>query len=647
MLFFEHQDQARSRTSLLVFLFACAVFALGGISGLSTYLVLNLGREAGEPPQAWHLQMVVCAVIGTWGIIFLGSAYKMAALRAGGKSVAESLGGTLIAPNTKVLAERRALNLVEEMAIAAGMPTFPLYLLKNEPGINAFAAGWSADDAVIGLSQGALKELNRDQLQGVIAHELSHILNRDCALNMKLLGVLHGIVVISSIGRMVMSMTGSSRHSSTKREGGVIQIFIIGAVIWFFGSLGVFIARLIQAAVSQQREFLADASAVQFTRNPWGISGALAKIASASSVLHSPQAQDSSHMLISSPHASSLAGLLSSHPPLFERISRILPRWDGDFDSLAERKSAPLAEKRHTSDSEFELNSLTHTPLIELPGLDAQGQLGVLASASLLGEMSKNGQAAPLNHAAELIGSMDDRLHDAATDPFSCRALILVIVFGDQTQELAQSGGLTIDSAPLAHELNYLRAASASLKAHQKMPLFDVCLGTLASLSPHQQSQFAQLLVQLQARLPARAYQAYCLSTIALRHLRPGKSAAQPKALLIKSAIEITLGVLAEQGQIDDKEARLAFAQGIKLFSQRGAGLRFPSSDELNVRALDAALFTLGRLPVSTQKSLLNAAEAIASHDGHIHPSEAELLRVMALCLNLACPLVHHKVPEH
>ena len=623
MQFFEYQDQARGRTSLRVTLFGCAVIALGAISGISTHLMLTMGNEAGDVLHPLHAQMVACAVIATWGIIFLGSAYKMTSLRAGGKSVAESLGGSLVATNSHDPLERRALNLVEEMAIAAGLPAFPLYVLRNEAGINAFAAGWSTDDAVIGLSQGALTQLNRDQLQGVIAHEFSHILNRDCALNMKLLGVLHGIVLISGIGRMVMSATSGSRHRSTKREGGVIQIFMVGGVIWIFGSLGVFIARLIQAAVSQQREYLADASAVQFTRNPWGISGALAKIASESSALMSPCAQDSSHMLISSPHTSSLSGVLSSHPPLFDRIARILPNWDGDFGSLAERKSAPLPKKSQASEPDLvPLATPLHTPLIELPGLGSEVHLFALVGA-----------------ASALIDSMDSRLHDAANDPFSCRALILALVFAEQTPELSALNQLTIDNAPLAHELNYLKSACKTLKPHEKMPLFDVCLGTLAMLSPAQQNQFSELLFGLKEQLPPHAYQAYCLSAIVLRHLGPNKNAPPEPKLLIKDAIEIALGVLAKQGHVEEKAAHLAFSQGCQEFSLRGNDLRFPADTQLNVRSFDAALSTLQRLPTSTQQKLLNAAEAIAKHDGHIEPKEAELLRIMALRLHLACPL--------
>src|SRR6187551_3475189 len=220
MQFFEHQDQARGRTTLLLILFGLSVLGLGLLSAAAMHFALSWGRPEGEPLGPFHLQAVLCAAIATFGLILLGSAYKITTLRSGGRSVAEALGGTLAASNAPYdAAAQRVINIVEEMAIAAGMPVPPVYILRNEPGINAFAAGWSLNDAVVAVTQGALVHLNRDQLQGVIAHEFSHILNRDCALNMRILGVLHGIVVLSSIGRFIMHFSSSSRHTSTKREG--------------------------------------------------------------------------------------------------------------------------------------------------------------------------------------------------------------------------------------------------------------------------------------------------------------------------------------------------------------------------------------------------------------------------------------------
>ncbi len=335
MQFFEHQDQARGRTTLLLTLFGLAVLGLGLLAATAVHFVLLRDVASGEAPSEHHWPAVATAAIATWGVILLGSVYRTAQLSGGGVKIAETLGGTLITGGTPDPLERRAVNVVEEMAIAAGLPVPPLYVLRQEKGINAFAAGWSPDDAVIGITSGALESLTRDQLQGVVAHEFSHILNRDCALNMRLIGVLHGILVLSLIGRFLMHLGMGSKHRSTRKEDSGIHFLVVGAAIWIFGSIGVLVARFIQSAVSQQREYLADASAVQFTRNPLGIGGALATIGSQSSTLTTPRGGETSHMMIGEPGSSSFLGVLASHPPLFDRIQRILPSWQGDFDEIA------------------------------------------------------------------------------------------------------------------------------------------------------------------------------------------------------------------------------------------------------------------------------------------------------------------------
>ncbi len=606
MQFFEHQDQARGRTSLLVFLFSGAVLGLGLLTAGATHLVLTFNRPPDEPLSPFHFQWVACAAIATWGVILLGSAYKLTTLRAGGAAVAESLGGSLVAPNTQDdELSRRALNVVEEMAIAANLPVPPLYILRHESGINAFAAGWSIDDAVIGVTQGALQQLNRDQLQGVVAHEFSHILNRDCALNMKLLGVLHGIVVISTIGRVVMSLTSGSRHSSTKREGGAIQIFLIGAAIWLFGSLGVLIARIIQAAVSQQREYLADASAVQFTRNPLGLAGALSIIASKSSALGSPYAADSSHMLISAPGASGFSGFLSSHPPLFERISRVIPNWDGDFASLAGRRktSADPTPQAQTEDDD--------------PNLE---------------------QMAPhLVTAALLLESTDDDLRAAAREPFSARALLALMMLDGDTEHRTPQLAVLRDDPALYREVQRLQDRFWALPHDDYLPLLEICLSTLAALSKQQQITLGALILNLRAHLSDHAYRPYCVASLILRHLKMDRPKTDRKErMLVKTAVETAVGVLARQGHANRAEAQEAFDQGCLSLSARGKTLIFPADTELNVETLDAALVTLKALPASTKRSLLDAAEVVASHDHIIAPAEEELLRVLAVSLDLA-----------
>lgn len=356
MNFYKAQDQARKQTVWLLFLFTLAVTSLVLITNICVaFFVLYsnpeyalngvnpIGFSAGNP-LLWCENLI--SALGwkkfTWttllvvGVLGISMLFKWLALREGGRVVAESLGGRPVLPNTDNAKERRLLNVVEEISLAAGIPPPLVYLLEQEQGINAFAAGLSSEDAVIGITQGSLDSFNREQLQGVIAHEFSHILNGDMRLNMKLLVVLHGILMISESGRLVMRMSSrrGSRHRG-KNGGAVAGIFAFGLSLWLIGSLGQFFGALIKSAVSRQREFLADASAVQFTRNPNGIGEALSLIGGASmeSKVSHHSAHEMSHLFFSriGLQRRFFSQVFATHPPLEERIKRVMPAWKGRF----------------------------------------------------------------------------------------------------------------------------------------------------------------------------------------------------------------------------------------------------------------------------------------------------------------------------
>ena len=299
MDFFASQDVARRKTSLLLLYFSLAVFfIIVAIYLAFTFLFIYQQGGTGQfdPNRFWNPDLFVGVVIGTVIVVGCGSLYKISVLRSGGARVAEMLGGRLIPAGSKDFLQKRLLNIVEEMAIASGVPVPPVYLLESEKGINAFAAGFTKDDAVIGITRGALETLDRNELQGVVAHEFSHILNGDMWLDLKLVGFLHGILLIALIGRSILR--GSSRSRNSKNSGGAV---LFGLVLLILGYLGVLFGRLIKSSVSRQREYLADASAVQFTRNPGGLAGALKKIgglASGSLIEHN-KAEEISHMFFS------------------------------------------------------------------------------------------------------------------------------------------------------------------------------------------------------------------------------------------------------------------------------------------------------------------------------------------------------------
>ena len=335
MNFFESQDAAKRNTSRLILLFALAVISLIIVTNLLVMLVFGFANteltSVGVNESLgldWEMFLMVGAAVAA--IVLIGSLYKIGTLSGGGARIAEMMNGKLLVAGSEDLRERQVLNVVEEMAIASGTPVPPVYLMEEE-GINAFAAGYSPSDAVIGITRGAINTLNRDQLQGVIAHEFSHILHGDMRINIRLIGVLHGIMILGIIGHHLIRGGVYGRRS--KDSGGIV---FLGLGLMVIGFVGTFFGNLIKAAVSRQREFLADASAVQYTRNPEGIGGALMQISQHSnrSYLDNPNSEEISHSLFEEARVSPLSRLYATHPPLEQRIAAVLPGWDGNYDLI-------------------------------------------------------------------------------------------------------------------------------------------------------------------------------------------------------------------------------------------------------------------------------------------------------------------------
>jgi Zn-dependent protease with chaperone function len=330
MNFFKRQDEMRRASRRLVVLFGLAVVAVVAAVDLLVVLLMRQAdaRRLGYVPPlgdwvASHSAVVVGTTLIVFAVILIASFYKTMVLGGGGGVVARSLGGVRISPDTTDPQQRRLLNVVEEMAIASGVPMPEVYLLEHESGINAFAAGHNPSNAAIGVTRGTLTTLNRAELQGVIAHEFSHILNGDMKLNVRLMGLLFGLLVIALIGRTVLR--GASRVRGD-RKGGVLVVLLIAVAVLVIGYIGLFFGRLIQAAVSRSREALADASAVQFTRDPSGLRGALVKIgaSAAGSRVANPEVEEVAHMLF----APGMSRFFATHPPLLERLKAIDPRFD-------------------------------------------------------------------------------------------------------------------------------------------------------------------------------------------------------------------------------------------------------------------------------------------------------------------------------
>ena len=328
MDFQSRQHEAQISTSRLVAVFAVGIVAI--VAVVSGLLMMVFSATGSDPQPLVALAIALPATVLTVGG---ASLFKSSQLRRGGGSaVARSLGGRQVEPGSDDPRDRQLTNLVEEIAIASGQPMPAVFVLDDEPSINAFAAGWAPEDAIIGVTGGALTHLDRRELQGVIGHEMSHIGNRDTQVKTRIVGWVFGIAALAIVGRVMLAGSFFGPRRRGRQEGSGAVLVLAGLGLLLVGSVGVLFGQLIQAAVSRQREYLADASSVQYTRDPSALGDALIKIGAAGSNnrMQSPHATETSHLFFSEAVGSAFA----SHPPLEDRIRRLLPDWDGTYPDL-------------------------------------------------------------------------------------------------------------------------------------------------------------------------------------------------------------------------------------------------------------------------------------------------------------------------
>lgn len=672
--FFDRQEAARASTFWLVLLFTIAVIGLVGTMAVVGYVVggyvgpptgsastaRGVASGDGSVAGANPVLFATGAAFATALLILLGSLYQVTALRlGGGKRVAESLGGRPLTAETSDLAERRLMNVVEEMAIASGTPVPPVYLLPEE-AINAFAAGYLPGDAVIGVTQGAVDQLSREELQGVIAHEFSHILNGDMRMSIRMIGILHGILLLSLVGHMLLRSThfvGGGRSSSSDRgSGGIIVVLIVsGLVLVILGSIGSFIGGLIKASVSRQREYLADASAVQFTRNPAGLSGALKRIGGLMrhGRLRHPNAGIASHMYFSQGVYEGLTGLLATHPPLEKRIRTIEPTWDGTYPAPAARTNsaapttgasghrsagtvsgfAPMEAgggEVATSGTMSRGLAGTEAPLVPIPV--------VLAGTDRVGEPESDHR----RYVADLLRRLDPSLLSAAHDPYSARALVFALLI-DQDDEIrsaqfaALQQSISEDVVRLTRKLLPIVELAPDAA---RLPLVDLSLPMLRMMTAPQYATFIRAFRELVKADHRLSVFEWALSQVLVRHLRreyePGESTVTLYRGFDKLVPEVSLllSVLAYVGH-EGGEVEEAFAQGVaELPSLR---LELVARADCSFSALDRAMAKLARVTHARRRELLRACAATVCADGIVKVREAELLRGIADLLD--CPM--------
>jgi len=652
MDFFSQQDRARSRTRLLIVLYALAVvLTCAAVAGVVVLLLLwqGAGVESGGRRGAAPQTLAMGGLAGALGaglVIACGTAYRVFELRGGGEVVARQLGGRPLDHSFADADERRVLHVVEEMAIASGVPVPPVYLLDREAGINAFAAGYRPGDAVIGVTRGCVRGLSRDELQGVIAHEFSHILSGDMRLNIRLIGLLGGIVLISLMGYMVLRAAVFTPGGGRRNGRNVAAAFALGAALVVIGAIGSGAARLIQAAVSRQREYLADAAAVQFTRNPDGIGNALRRIGGASrrGKLQNAHAREMSHMCFANAVGGMdfLGAALASHPPVRKRVARILPGWDGSMlrplrPKAKPREQSPPASPREAMERLRERLGAGDARVGVAGG--AAAALAVLASAGTVSPQA-------VERAREIVRAIPQPLRDAAHDPFGCRAAVLCLLVhweGDDAALRRQLEHLdTSGDSGVAHAVRSLARHAAELGPEQRLPLLDMCLATLSRLSGPQRERFGALAEKLAMADGRIAPFEWALLAVLERHLdeQGGQGdAGGPVASLGRCGkpLGVVLSTLAHAGAGGDAAAaRQAFDAGQAAVPQVHAP--FIEDPAFDPEAVDAALATLARLPMRPLRMVMGACVVVASHDGVHNAQEAELLRAVADLLGVPLP---------
>lgn len=660
MNFYQAQDQARKQTRWLVCLFLLAVCFLILITNLcvavfvwysnsGVYFPASPASPVSDPGVIDTLVEIVAGLgwkkflwitLLVCGTVLMAIGFKWLSLRGGGRVVAESLGGKPLSPNSDDPDDRRLLNVVEEMALASGVPVPPVYLLEHESGINAFAAGYQLEDAVIGVTRGTVKQLNREQLQGVIAHEFSHILNGDMQLNLKIVAILHGILVIGEAGRFFVDLNSrrSLSRSSRDKNGLAAGLMLFGLSLMVIGWMGQFFGAMIRSGVSRQREYLADASAVQFTRNPDGISGALRTIGghSAQSQIDHRGAHEMGHFFFSSAY-SGLMSWFATHPPLEERIQRILPSWDGSFlQPVVTSSETPAAQARHTS-----------------AALNAEGAFEFTRDAALAGVMVASTLPVPdvlYEKNDDNKARIFDDLHHQAREPHGAVALVLALLFDTEESILAKQLGYLKQT-----DVSWLQLSQKSaeqifkLDPDQHLKLIELAIPALKLLSLTQYKMLRELMmlvVKADGRVDLfewvlyQLVRRYCDRHFGLARIE------KPRYKTIQSLAEvyqIVLSRLVHYGSEDQDEKQLAFNRACN-----AAGLyliELLPEEKCTHRDFARSVNEMGRAYPLIKPRMMKGLIQAAHTDSHVNIKERQIITAIAAVMD--CPLIGLDLDQH
>lgn len=631
MSFFEQQEHARRQTRTLILLFVLAVIAIVVAVNLVAAL-LWIWAQGGtmSGTNRYPNGFFIANTLITVGLIVGGTLIETFNLREGGEAVAQMAGGRMVSPASQDLQERRLLNVVEEMAIASGIACPKVYVLDKEDSINAFAAGYNPNEAVVAVTRGTLNRLTRDELQGVVGHEFSHILNGDMRLNVRLIGVLFGIQMIASFGRHLLDFAARFSTSRSRNDKGPslqLVMLALGVALFVIGYIGIFFGRLIKSAVSRQREYLADASAVQFTRNPDGIGNALRKIGGLSrkkesaARIHHPNAEHLSHLFLSAIKPSLLSGMFATHPPITERLRRI-------FGKNMELLDAP----------ELESEPAIVETLPDIPYVAS----GFAASPALAATSTGFGIGAA--EPAPLAPELENALHD----PQAACAVVYALLLERGKERDAQLIVLQADVPQQAAFTVYLADAIDTLPRSARLPVLDLAMPALKQLSEPARHNLLTTVDKLIAADNKITLAEFVLQTVLARRLAQHAGRAVPvkfsRVAELKSESAMLLSLVAHAvasagPQFSQETPQLAFLRGAASCPELGlSGEDLLSVSAIGFSNVKTALDHANQLAPLAKPALIKALLAAAIGTGDkLSVPVADMLR--AICAALDAPV--------
>ncbi len=635
MDFFSHQEEARKRSRSLLRRF---VFANILLAAIVTALFCFVGAQTSGhrvgyvQKDAWRGQELLpfALILDLFLLVTVSGAagMKFMSLSSSSGAVAESLGGRKVSPETTDSLERRYVNVVTEMAIAANTPVPEIYVLDDQDGINAFASGSTPERSAVAVTRGALESLTREELQGVVAHEFSHILHGDVRLNIRLAAYIHGLVVLTAIGRFILELVGDisrvrSRSSNKERAGVALVAGAIALFFLTFGLLGRLVSTLMKAAVSREREFLADATAVQLTRNPDGLAGALKKIGGAvnGSNIRGRNAEALSHFFLANWNQGSfLQRLYSTHPPLMERIKRLDPSFQGDFQ-------ATNAGNKGEGDEAAAISRLA-----EEDAASTQRQQSVAS-----GDLQSHAERQMLHESWMPPGRFTGDFQAVGSAQAVVAALLLSNAPAVRERQVAALAGL-VSIGDVERERQIL----SQLSLNQQLSAVYMALPTIQGGSRRFREEFLRAVVEM-----IKADEVVTLTEILIGVLIHFATSEKDSSFtmrggsnnvswtVVSRAVERVLSVCVHFSTSDvERQQRLFEATATQL----RISCRFQGDAHEDIPAFFESLQLLRASPPRVRAHLIRAFRSIAEDDGLINEHEMQLLRLSALLLRTDLP---------